>query len=44
LPNALRPNPNGNCGSPAVPPPGWPAPTMRRWPEACSLRRFCLAR
>ncbi|STD20167.1 Voltage-gated ClC-type chloride channel ClcB [Enterobacter asburiae] len=27
-PGALRLNPNGNYGLPAVPPPGWPAPTM----------------
>lgn len=30
LPGALRPNPNGSYGSPAVPRPGWPAPTMLR--------------
>lgn len=26
---------NGSCGSPAAPPPGWPAPIMRRWRGAC---------
>jgi hypothetical protein len=40
----FTPKQNGNCGLPAVPPPGWPAPTTRHWPEACSSPRFCLAR
>ncbi len=44
LHNVVRQNPNGNCGSPAVPPPGWPAPIMRRWRAACLSQRSCLAR
>ncbi|STR53911.1 putative voltage-gated ClC-type chloride channel ClcB [Klebsiella oxytoca] len=31
----LRQKMSGSCGSPAAPPPGWPAHTMRRLPAAC---------
>jgi CIC family chloride channel protein len=40
----FTPQVNGSCGSPAAPPPGWPAPIMPRWPAACLSLKFSLAR
>ena len=40
--SALRTRKSGNCGWPAPPPPGWPAP-ISRWRAACLSPRSCSA-